>query len=564
MRGEASPPLATRRGTARRALIVTWVIALACALTPMAARATRSTPSLENMVRYLQNDQNADGGFGGEPGEASSSGFSAWATLALAAAGVNPRSQAKPGAENAFSYLTEHAGEMGPTTDFERELLVVDATGTSPDDFGGIDLVASILGREIPEPAQDGVAFPYEAGSRTAGMNDTIFAVLSLSVVHEAAAEAAVQQGATWIEHEQNKDGSWPSTCPRTVVGCSPLGREPEGEADMTAAAIEALNAAGRHKSAAQAKALEYLRETQNPKEGGFAERLGGDASNQSSSIEANAGSTAWVVQAIWAAGENPEDWKPAGVDPLTYIESMQQPDGHISWKRSEDFNGVWMTAYSGPALAGVPLPIPAPPYTPPPPPGADAPGSGGEGTQSGNGVTAGGGGAGANELFTRPQPQSTGEEPGGRRVLASRNRRKPPQSRHRRNPGPPRRNTTTIRPDAANVESAHSARASGASVGENQRGSDTGAGQTRRGLALAVSTPSATASTSAQAREVTGVPIGSPLVGRHANEPAAPGLRGAGRGTGSAALAIGIAAVAFALALSGAALERSRPLVLP
>ena len=73
----------------------------------------------------------------------------------------------------------------------------------------------------------------------------------------------------------------------------------------MTAAAIEALNAAGQHDTEAQHEAFGFLHEAQDP-DGGFPEFTG--------EAESNTASTSWAVQAIWSAGENPETWKAEGL----------------------------------------------------------------------------------------------------------------------------------------------------------------------------------------------------------------------------------------------------------
>jgi hypothetical protein len=489
------------------------------------------------MITYLQNDQNMDGGFGGEPGSASSAGFTAWVSLALASADINPKIQRKPGGTDAYTYLLEHAGGMTFTTDYERELMVVNAAGGAPHDFAGVDLVKQILGRELPEPAVGGVAFPHEAESKRAGMNDTIFAVLALSPIHEPAVEAVVQEAAGWIEHEQNANGSWPATCAKTVAGCHPLGNEPIGDSDMTGAALEALNAAGRHNTAAQESALKYLHTVQIEGEGGFVEQPG--------ETVANSGSTAWVLQGLWAAGENPENWKPGGIDPLTYLERLQQPDGHIKWKSNQELNGVWMTAYCAPALDGVALPIPeAPPEPPPLEPYEPETGTGGEGAQQGSGVDAGGGGEGA-QLFSRPQRDSKGETPGGARVLASRASRK--RAKHKRNPGPPRRHKTpTLQREAEKPKSRP----------DPLHGEDGAEGQEGKSAHLSVP-PVPMAKDASDLHEVTGIPIAS--FRSDALEPGAPGLRGAGVKPASPALAITIAGLALALALGGGAVERGR-----
>jgi prenyltransferase beta subunit len=414
-----------------------------CPVRPALAAAPNATSQarLDSTVRYLQDAQNADGGFGGEPGGESDPDFSAWVALALAAAGINPQDQAQPGGVDVYTYLAKHAGELKLTTDFERALLVVDASGTSPRDFAGVDLVSQILERQITGAPAEG-AFVQQAGEATAGINDTVFAILALSPVGEPAVQEAVQQAASWLEDEQNPDGSWPAVCPKTAVTtCAKNGPE-SGEVDMTGAAIEALNSAGRHDTHSQEEAFEYLHKAQDP-DGGFPEYPG--------ESEPNVASTAWAVQAIWAAGQSPETWQvgTAGNEPLSYMASMQQPDGHIRFKEKEESLGVWMTAYVTPAFAGQALPIPAVPEAVPTattsPESISAtsvaqstaePGQGGESSQPGSGVIAGGGGDGA-ALFSRPQPQSKGDTPGGVRQLDNTNTHKQASKKsHTRRPG--------------------------------------------------------------------------------------------------------------------------------
>ncbi len=429
--------------------VLTVVLAVCVAFSVCSARpALAATPSatnqarLDSTVRYLQDAQNADGGFGGEPGGESDPDFSAWVALALAAAGINPQDQAQPGGADVYAYLAEHAGELKLTTDFERALLVVDASGTSPHDFAGVDLISQILGRQITVAPEEG-AFMHQAGEATAGINDTVFAILALSPVEEPAAQEAVQRAASWLEDEQNPDGSWPAVCPKTAVTtCAKSGSE-SGEVDMTGAAIEALNAAGRHNTHSQEDAFEYLHKAQDP-DGGFPEYPG--------ESEPNVASTAWAVQAIWAAGQSPEAWQTGttGSEPLSYMASMQQSDGHIRFKEKEESLGVWMTAYVAPAFAGQALPIPAVPEAVPSATtsaepisatpvaeGTAEPGQGGKSPQPGSGVIAGGGGNGA-ALFSRPQPQSKGNTPGGVRQLGNTHRQASKTSHTKRQGGQP------------------------------------------------------------------------------------------------------------------------------
>ncbi len=484
------------------------VLLIACVAVPAVAapRNEANTKRLDSTVRFLESAQNSDGGFSanGNAGEPSDPEFSAWAAIGLASAGINPQNQARPGGESAYSYLADHAGELNSTTDFERALLVVDAAGTSAQDFGGVNLVQAILQRKLPDGG-----FSHEQGEAAPGVNDTIFAIIALSPIQEPTVQEAVGGAVDWLEKAQNKaqnsnEGSWSLTAGGA------------GNVDITAAAIEALNAAGVHESAAQVKAFEYLHDAQDP-DGGFPE--------YTSKHESDTASTAWVAQAIWSAGENPETWtqSSSGKEPLDYLESMQRPDGSIEWEAGKDENPVWMTAYAAPAFAGQALPPPAVPLAVP----SAAP-------TSDTGVTAGGGGDGA-PLFSRPQPQSVGDTPGGARLLhAPRGHAARKARRHPRDPGP------------------------------------------RRADALAIATPDAARSAAPdpqRRKDGTGAPSSSPAVtgllidasdDTRSSQAGAPGLRSAATPESPTRwLAIGLGGLIALLILAGSLLERRRPQVI-
>jgi hypothetical protein len=538
------------RGTLATLSTIVAVLSIcpACPAQAGTARDPKFQPNLERTVRYLQNAQLENGGFaepGGEPGL----DFTAWVALALAAAGINPRDQTTAkqhwvGGHSAYTYLAEHAHSASLSTDFERELLVVDAAGTSPYDFGGVDLAGEILERQIATGSNAG-AFPHEAGSTEPGMNDTIFAILALSPIKEPVVQHAVQSASEWVEAEQDCDHGWPATAHRIVATpCPPGGGElpgePESEVDMTGAAIEALNAAGRHQAAPKVEqgAFEYLKKAQDAN-GGFPEEPG--------NLEPNVASTAWVVQAMWSAPINPEEWLEhsglATEEPLGYMASLQQEDGHIRWEQSQESNGMWMTAYVTPAFTGNPLPIPEVPYEPLPAlPPAEAVGSGdgGVSTNPGAGVIAGGGGDGA-PLFSRPQPGSKGHTPGGVRLLEDQHH---DTTKHHRNPGPARK----IPVPTATIASVHRPK-------KHDLVSHKGTG------GVALTGTGAGGGGQSSGREVRGILIGAPT---GALEPGAPGLHGAGAGEDRTSwLAIGIGVAIALLALAGSQLERRRPEVI-
>jgi prenyltransferase beta subunit len=511
-----------------------------------AARDSRFQQNLEGTVRYLQNAQREDGGFA-EPGSEPDSDFTAWVALALAAAGVNPRDQTTAkqhwvGGHSAYGYLAEHApnetSATSPTTNLERELLIVDTAGTSPHDFGGVDLVDDILKRQITTGASAG-AFPYQTGSLTGEINDTAFAILALSPIHEPAVEEAIQQAGKWLESEQNCDGSWNTSAPRLLRPCNPkerrlLTEEQAGEVDMTGAAIQALDAAKRADSQGRARAFEYLHEAEAPN-GGFPEFVPRET-------EPNVASTAWVVQALWSAGINPETWAThsglASEEPLSYLASMQQENGHIRWEQSQEQNGILMTAEVAPAFTGNQLPIPAVHYeelpSSPPEEHPTGAGDGGVSTTPGSGVIAGGGGNGA-PLFSRPQPGSKGHTPGGVRQRKDQNNN---TTKHHRNPGSPRKAPV---PTATSAGVLHATRHDPASHKGMGGVSLTGIGGAGQG----------------SGREVKGILIGAPA---DALESDAPGLHGAGAGTDQTPwLAIAIAGALLMSALLGARIELRR-----
>jgi hypothetical protein len=553
----------------RRAVIVVVVgAALSAAALATAATTEQKTALIDSTIRFLQGRQQPDGGFA-EPGGEPSQSINAWIALALASSGINPQDQRTACGTDLYSFLVAHFGEAleeeGPvTTAFERELLVVDAAGTDPHNFGGYDLVAQILGRRL----SDG-SLTYVQGGQAGESNDTIFAILALSPVHEPEVEGAIAAAREWVVGAQDDDGGWYYS-----------GKSTLSEVDMTGAALEALAVAGPPTEEpalsayemAIAKGLEYLHASQLP-DGGF-------PALPTKQTESNVASTAWAVQAIWALGGNPEDWKAgSGLEPLDYMESMQDPaDGHIRWKASEDMNGIWMTAYVTPAFAGQALPIPAPPRS-----GAvfdcQKPGEGGEvakpteeAPKAGDeGVKAGGGGHGA-PAFSRPKNKGKGKTPGGARVVHGKEHEAKNHSDRRRGANVEQargteeaeaRSAAEAEQEAEEVSggpvepSAEAAAESGASSG-TEGGKGKGPGE--QGAPLEAANPPR-AGSPRESDEVSGVVIGSPNGSEDSTVAfGAPGLRSAGAGSGDGAgAAIGIGVAALLAAALGFGWERRR-----
>lgn len=269
---------------------------------------------------YLRGRQQSDGGFA-EPGSSSSDQLTAWAVLAIAAAGEAPDTWQKSGI-SAVDFLATRVGGLTKLTDVEKMCLAVSAAGEDPRSFAGRDLVADILGHA----AADG-----HVGDL---VNEHCWAVLALVGAGEALPAGALE----WLLARQNIDGGFGYA--------ADSGSDP----DDTGAALQAIIAAGEDPASnAVSRATSYLAFCQTDN-GGFAWPSAGP----------NVGSTAWCAQGIAATGEDPDsaDWEMSGKTPLDYLRDMQQPDGHFKYSTDADTHPAWMTAECIPALEMQPFPL--------------------------------------------------------------------------------------------------------------------------------------------------------------------------------------------------------------
>ena len=99
----------------------------------------------------------------------------------------------------------------------------------------------------------------------------------------------------------------------------------------------------------AAARAVRFLVRRQAP-DGGFPLQPGD---------RSNAQSTAWAVQALVAAGRDPDRVRRGGSrSPLAYLRSLIGPDGSVRYSRTSRQTPVWVTAQALAALARRPLPV--------------------------------------------------------------------------------------------------------------------------------------------------------------------------------------------------------------
>jgi energy-coupling factor transport system substrate-specific component len=163
-------------------------------------------------------------------------------------------------------------------------------------------------------------------------VNTSSFAILALRAAGRSRHNTAIRSAAKWIARQANSDGGF-----NFATRGAPSG------IDDTAAALQALVAAGLKTTKAGRRAVSFLTRHQNP-DGGFAVQPGAGS---------NAQSTAWAIQGLLAAGSNPATVKPKnGRDPFAYLRSLTAANGAVRYSRTSRQTPVWVTAQAVMALA--------------------------------------------------------------------------------------------------------------------------------------------------------------------------------------------------------------------
>jgi energy-coupling factor transport system substrate-specific component len=297
-----------------------------------AATARAATPSaglarldVARETSFLARAQNSDGGFGAAAGQSSSELYSAWVAIGLAAAGRDPLSL-RHGGHDVLDALRGEAQSLHGVGDLERTILALHACGAALDSLPGGDPLARLLRARSPD------------GSFGALANLTAFGILALRAAGYTPATGPVRAARRWLLRQQERDG-----------GFGFATRGAGSDVDDTAAALQALVAAGARGIPAAARAVAFLVRAQN-RDGGMPQQPGGAS---------NAQSTSWAIQALSAAGRDVAAVRRHGSrSPLGYLESLIAPDGSVRYSRTGAQTPVWVTAQALTAFAGKPLPI--------------------------------------------------------------------------------------------------------------------------------------------------------------------------------------------------------------
>jgi energy-coupling factor transport system substrate-specific component len=346
------PPLVRALRRYRRRFEVRWpapaptttaaITALALATLSLAGPpvAHAAAPDRKQAVGYLLGSQNSDGGFGARRGAPSGGTTTGEVALGLAAAGRNPHDVSRRG-NSVVDWTRRNIGSVRSVGDIERTVLVLGAAGNNPR--------RRFAGRNLYEELVD----HHDGGSFGGSPNHAAYGVLALRAAGERPDSSLVRQSLRWLEDNQDKDGGF--------------GLGSSGEVDITAAALAAFGAAGEADSDAARAAAAFLDGAQQDA-GGF------NYYAKPAPASASAGSTAWAVQGLSAAGHGGGS---TVSNALSYLGSIQARDGSVP-HTSAGNDPVWGTGQAVMAMYRKSPPIDPPPRRPTRP----APSPGGEGVE--------------------------------------------------------------------------------------------------------------------------------------------------------------------------------------
>jgi len=282
------------------------------------------TEAANKALNYVRTLQNADGGFPLSLGSDSSAGETIDAVLAFVAADIDPATVKKDG-KSPLDYLEAQTDSYITTPGPLAKLVIgLAAAGEDPRDFAGHDLVASM------NAGFNSTSHSYGDGPIDHGLFMLAREKLNLSPAHGSAA---------YLESKQTAEGCWKIS---DSFGC---------DTNTTALAIEALLAAGVDPSESSVEhALDYLEDAQND-DGGFPYDP-----KSAWGTDSDANSTAFVIQALVAAGEKIGDWDKGGTTPLQALIAFQLDSGAFEWQPGKGENSL-ATYQAVPALLLEPYP---------------------------------------------------------------------------------------------------------------------------------------------------------------------------------------------------------------
>jgi hypothetical protein len=294
---------------------------------PRMASAQVPADPLQAAIAWLQAQQQADGGFSNGYVPGSDPATTADAVLAIVAAGEDPLGWTG-GGSSPMDFLRSAvlSGAVEGPGAFAKVSLAAVAAGEDPRDFGGVDLIARILG-----------GFSSETGLFGSGPYDSALAIQALAAAGEPVPERAI----AGLLSTRLADGTY-----------SFNGDQTPGAGDSNTTAMVALALVAGDAREEIAPSLAYFRSVQN-EDGGWTYQKPSAFGEQT-----DANSTALVLQALVAAGEDLAGWK----DPAQRLLALQLPSGAFIFTADNPSENLLATVQALPALA---LVMPGEPVSP-------------------------------------------------------------------------------------------------------------------------------------------------------------------------------------------------------
>lgn len=318
-------------GFAASSLLTAALPVAAQEATPPAAYSESTTGTHVSAASgWLRAQQDASGGFPGFDGTIDA-GTTTDAVMALFAA-----QEADPEAVEALASAVTFLEQEGATYaasgagQAAKVALAAIAGGRNPRAFGGTDLLTAM--HAVPTTTVEN-PIPNIFGD---DLYDHALVLLAMAAMREPIPDGAIAA----IRDTQAGNGGW------AFDGST---EESAADSNTTALVLQALVAAELGDDEMVGKGVDYLRTLQLPDGSGF-------AYGPADPLAADANSTALVVQALIAAGEDPasRDWGNAALA----LVKFQLPDGSLRYLPADDASNLLATLQAIPALAGVPLPV--------------------------------------------------------------------------------------------------------------------------------------------------------------------------------------------------------------
>lgn len=299
---------------------------------PVAHSESTASTHVSAASSWLRAQQDASGGFPGFDGTVDA-GTTTDAAMALFAAQTDDP-DAAVALESAVAYLEQEGDSYAASGAGQaaKVALAAIAGGRNPRDFGGDNLLEAM--HAVPTTTVEN-PIPDIYGD---DLYDHALVLLAMAAMQEPIPDEAIAA----IRDTQAGNGGW------AFDGST---EDSAADSNTTALMLQALVAAGLGDDEMVSIGIEYLHTLQLPDGSGF-------AYGPADPMVADANSTALVVQALIAAGEDPAspDWGNAALS----LVKFQLPDGSLRYLPTDDASNLLATLQAIPAMAGIPLPVAA------------------------------------------------------------------------------------------------------------------------------------------------------------------------------------------------------------